>query len=68
VGGEQVGDLGGQVGLQQVASGQVHADRHRLALVHPAAGLGERSIQDVAGERADQAGVLGGGQERIRWQ
>ena len=57
--GEELGDLARQALVEQVAGGQVHRDGQRPAGIGPGARLREGGVQDVAGERADQPGVLG---------
>src|SRR5664280_1449363 len=57
----------GQALVEQVAGGEVHRDRQRPTGVRPRPDLAQGTVQDVAGERPDQAGVLGQRDEVIRW-
>jgi len=65
MGGEEFGDLLGQVVVGQVAGGNVHRDRQGPPRPGPDGGPGQGRVQDVAGEWADQPGVLGEGDERV---
>src|SRR5660397_36663 len=67
VDGQQLGDHRGQALVEQVAGGEVHRDRQRPTGVRPGPDLAQGTVQDVAGERPDQAGVLGQRDEVIRW-
>ena len=52
-------DPGDEVGLGQAVRGQVDRDRQRDALVQPAAAAGQRQVEDVVGDGADPADLLG---------
>ena len=52
-------DPGDEVGLGQAVRREVHRDRQRDVLVQPAAAAGQRQVEDVVGDRADPADLLG---------
>ena len=66
--GQQVGELPGQVGVEQAARREVDRDRYRHVVRRPFGGQPERLIDDVPGERADQVAVLQYRDELVRQQ
>ncbi len=58
MGSENARDLAGKVQVEQVANGQVDGNREVTALLAPALALGDRALEDVVGEVADQSGLL----------
>ncbi len=66
VGGQQPLDPLGKIAVEQIAHRQVDRDREIAAVAAPAGALGDRALEHVAGERADQPGLLDRGHERPR--
>ena len=58
--------LVGEVGVEEVARGQVHGHRQAQAAAEEAVALLERLVHHAQGERHDQAGLLGERDERVR--
>ena len=63
---ERGGDVVDEVRVEEVADREVHRDREVVAVAPPARALREGEVEHLVRERADQPGLLGRTDERVR--